>query len=108
MDIKKEFGKKIKIMRKKRNLTQEQLAEIINITPRNMSGIEIGENFVKAETLEKLLVALDTTTEELFANDYLKSSDILLQQIQKDINLIKENKNKLRAIYKFISCIKNL
>ena len=41
---------------------------MIDISSRNLSNLEIGASFLKAETLEKLLVALNITTEELFAN----------------------------------------
>ena len=46
MGIKKELGIKIKRMRINRGLTQEQLAEMVDVSQRTMSGIEIGENFV--------------------------------------------------------------
>lgn len=72
MNIKKTLGEKIKRVRKQRGYTQEQLAERIDIAPRNLSKIEVGACFVTAETLEKLLVALNVTTEELFANDHIK------------------------------------
>ncbi len=52
---------------------------MIDISPRNLSGIEVGANFVKAETLEKLLKALNITTEELFANNHLRDSKILIK-----------------------------
>ena len=78
MNIKKTLGEKIKRVRKRRGLTQEQLAEMIDIAPRNLSKIEVGSCFVTAETLEKLLVALNVTTEELFANDHIKESKELL------------------------------
>ena len=81
MNIKKVFGEKVKRIRKKRNLTQEQLAELIDISPRNLSKIEVGACFVKAETLEKLLKALDISTEELFANEHIKESEELLNLI---------------------------
>lgn len=67
MGIKQDLGIKIKRMRKKRGMTQEQLAEVLDISLRTLSGIEIGENFVTADTLNKIVVALDTTNEDLFA-----------------------------------------
>ena len=88
MGIKKELGIKIKRMRINRGLTQEQLAEMVDVSQRTMSGIEIGENFVTAETLDKIIKALNTTSEELFATDHLKDSDILIQEIQDYIKLI--------------------
>ena len=66
-------GKFIAKLRKEKNMTQEQLAEIIEISPRNLSGIELGVNFVKAETLEKIIKALNVTTEEMFSNEHLSS-----------------------------------
>lgn len=51
MGVKEELGKKIKRMRLNRGLTQEQLAEAVDVSQRTLSGIEIGENFVTAETL---------------------------------------------------------
>ena len=42
---------------------------MIDISSRNLSNLEIGASFLKAEILEKLLIALNITTEELFANN---------------------------------------
>ena len=72
MGIKEELGKKIKRMRINRGLTQEQLAEAVDVSQRTLSGIEIGENFVTAETLDKIIKALNTTSDELFATYHLK------------------------------------
>lgn len=102
MDVKKSFGEKVKRLRKKRNLTQEKLAEIIDISPRNLSKIEVGECFVKAETLEKLLMALSVTTEELFANEHLKSNEELIKDINFYINTAKDDKKMLEKIYKIL------
>lgn len=54
MDIKKTFGEKIKRLRKAKNLTQEQLAEMINIAPKNLSKIEVEQVLC----LQKLLIIL--------------------------------------------------
>jgi len=108
MNIKKELGEKIKTLRKKKSLTQERLAEMVNISTRNLSGIEAGANFVKAETLEKILTALNCTTEELFSNNHIKDNDELLADIQNSLEMVKNDKAKLRAIYRIINCIIDL
>ena len=51
MDIKKILGLKIKRLRLKHNLTQEQLAEKMQIAPRTLCGIENGENSPKPTPL---------------------------------------------------------
>jgi len=107
VNIKKEFGEKIKRMRKNRNLTQEQLAEMIDISPRNLSGIEVGANFVKAETLEKILIALNVTTEELFSNIEIKDNKELLADIIKDIKSVENDNSKLKRIYKMVKFFVN-
>ena len=102
MNIKKEFGEKIKRIRKKKNLTQEQLAEMIDISPRNLSGIEVGANFVKAETLEKILIALNITTEELFSNIEIKDNKELVADILSTVKSVENDNLKLRKIYKMV------
>lgn len=105
VSIKKELGEKIKRMRKKRGLTQEQLAETINVAPRTLSGIENGENFVTADTLDKIIVALNTTSEELFANEHLKDPQAMVDEIIKNIELIQGDNKKLEDVYKIITSL---
>ncbi len=105
MGIKKELGKKIKRMRQNRGLTQEQLAEIVDISQRTLSGIEIGENFITSETLDKIIDALNTTAEDLFYIGHLKSSPELIKEINLDIKKISDNHEKLEIIYKFIKSL---
>lgn len=59
---------------------------MIDISSRNLSNLEIGASFLKAETLEKLLIALNITTEELFANNHIKDEKGLLADIYTYIN----------------------
>ena len=105
MNIKKELGEKINRLRKKQKLTQEQLAEMIDIAPRNLSSIEVGTSFAKAETLEKILIALNTTAEELFSNDHIKSNEALIKEIHNSISSIQNNKVLLEKVYKVIKAL---
>lgn len=100
MGIKKQLGKKIKRMRQNRGLTQEQLAEAVDVSQRTLSGIEIGENFVTADTLDKIIKALDTTPEELFSLSHLKSSKELFDEISADIKKLQDEPEKLEILYK--------
>ena len=99
MGIKEELGKKIKRMRINRGLTQEQLAEAVDVSQRTLSGIEIGENFVTAETLDKIIKALNTTLDELFATNHLKEKQELIDEIQNSIRIISKNPTKLDILY---------
>ena len=105
MDIKKEVGEKIKRFRKKNGFTQEKLAEIVDISSRNLSNIELGISYPKPETLEKIVIALNMTTEELFSNDNLKTNDELLNDINKFISEAKTDRLKLEKVYKILKTL---
>lgn len=99
MGIKKELGRKIKTMRVARGFTQDKLSEMADISQKALSSIELGENFVTAETLDKLLVALETTSEELFATNNVKEPKDLIKSIQQNLALIGDNSEKLEIVY---------
>lgn len=60
----------IKENRIKKQYTQEQLAEIIDISPRQMQRIEKDENKTKLETLKKIIKVLQIPDEEII--EYIK------------------------------------
>jgi transcriptional regulator with XRE-family HTH domain len=105
MDIKKEVGEKIKRFRKRNGFTQEKLAEIVDISSRNLSNIELGLSYPKPETLEKIMIALNMTTEELFSNDNLKTDDELLNEINKFISEAKTDRLKLEKVYRILKTL---
>lgn len=105
MDVKKQFGAKIKRLRVKYKLTQEQLAEKMQIAPRTLCGIENGENFVKAETLARLCEVLNITILELFAFDHIKPQEELINEIVSDIKGFK-SREKIETIYKIVKALK--
>lgn len=99
MGIKSELGQKIKTMRLNRKLTQAELAEKIDVSQRTLSGIEIGENFVTADTLDKIVMALDTNFEELFATNHYKEVPILKKELEQIIVKLSDNRLKLEILY---------
>ena len=101
MNIKSEFGRKIKEKRLLRNLTQEQLAEKIGISPKSLSQIELGNNFVTADNIEKICNALNISPKSLF--DFsVSNSDELINCI---VNKLQKNPNLLDKIYKILEII---
>ena len=55
----------IKEYRIKNNYTQEQLAEIINISPRQLQRIEKDEDKTKIETIRKIIRVLNIPDDEI-------------------------------------------
>lgn len=101
--MKKLFGKRIKALRQYKGLTQEKLAEILGIGERNLSKIECGVNFVSADTLEKLAIALDVSIKELFDFEHLKDEEIQKVEL---INAIKKDIVDIDLLYRIYSAIK--
>lgn len=103
MDIKKLLGKRIQEIRKFKKLTQEQVAEIIEMEPASLSNIENGKYYPTAENLEKILSALETKPSELFAFEHLAPKEELLSEM----NLSMQDNEKLtRLMYKFFQLVK--
>lgn len=105
MDIKKEIGIKIKRLRQKRGLTQEKLAEKVNISTFTLIGIETGKNFMTAQTMEKLLECLDVSLDELFSVEHLRPTNELIDDIHKIVNDVKDDRDKVEEIYKILKAI---
>lgn len=105
MDIKRQLGYKIKRLRQKRGMTQEQLAEMAEISTRSLAGIETGENFMTAQTMEKILECLGITIDELFTAEHLKPTEDLITEIDAIINSVKDDRDKIENIYKVVKAI---
>lgn len=69
----KALGAKIKEYRKKENITQEQLAEMADISLSHMSNIETASASVSLPALKLIADALDVTLDELLIDSYSKS-----------------------------------
>ena len=101
-DIKILFGKRVRELRLKKSLTQEQLAEALSIAERNVSKIECGDNFPRAEKLSKLALILGVSVQELFDFSHFKETKNLTDEI---IELINSHPEKLTDIYKVVKAL---
>ena len=64
----KAIGKRIKIARIKADLTQERLAEMVEISPTHMSNIETGTTRVSLTAIVSLANALSVTVDDLLCD----------------------------------------
>lgn len=64
--LNEQFGKRLQFLRKKANMTQEELANSTGFTYETISNFERGIHGVKFAALEKLANALDIPVKELF------------------------------------------
>lgn len=76
--IKQILGNNVKKFRKEKHLTQAELAEMLEITPKHLSEIETGTVFASSALLESLSEIFD------------KPVSALLRDIEEDTELMKE------------------
>ena len=100
MSLKKNFGKRLKEIRKKKNMTQFQLAELSGIDEKHLSFIECGGSFPKADLIEKFAEILNVEPPEFFVFSHLKTKQVLLDEIFKKLKSL--NEEDIRHFYKII------
>ncbi len=82
---------KIKALRTEKGLSQQELAEILGISQKTISGYEVGVREPNIETLIKIAIVLDTTVDDLI--EFRKIHDQLGQELLEKIQKVKEPKS---------------
>lgn len=105
MDLKKEVGKNIQRFRKARKITQEALAELINIEVISISKIETGKSYPTSENLSKIAQILNVEPYEFFIFENTKN----IEDIRKEIICLIENiKNDRKKLVMILNTLKGL
>ena len=104
------MGKFIAECRKKKKMTQEELAERLNVNIRTVSRWETGVCIPDLSLYESLCNTLGITINELLSGTYLSKEDYLKTFEKNIINVVDETgkKKKVKGIIKnsLISCNK--
>lgn len=100
------FGKGLKRLRTRANLTQEKLAELINVQYTTICSTEAGRTFPKSENIDRLCKVLNATYLDFFIDEF--NSDDSEEYLKKKINSLmnsydKENLNRLYKITKSLN-----
>lgn len=109
----KAIGKRIKIARIKKNLTQETVADKIGVTPQHVSNIETGNTSVSLTTLVAIANTLSVSVDELLCDTVLISKPVFekeAKEIFEDCNeyevrvlvdVLKATKTSMRTVKMF-------
>jgi transcriptional regulator with XRE-family HTH domain len=97
------LGVRIKELRKQKKLTQERLAEMVDVDPRYISFIEVGRNSPSLETMEGIARALEVEIKDLFEFGHLQAGVIKAEELEKLLSGLDEEKK--RTILKLIRAI---
>ena len=97
------LGKRIRAERRKQDLTQEQLAELADISDSFMGHIERGGRVLSVETLAKLANALNLSVEYIVCGEYNYQPDMLPSEISDALSRMSDRQRKV-----FLSIMKTL
>lgn len=100
MDKKKLLGQRIKELRKAKKVTQEQLAEMVNVEPTTISNIECGRNYPNISTLENILNILGSNFQEVFDFEHFDEKSVLINKLKKYID--GANDKEIEFLYKTV------
>ena len=103
-DVKKLLGRRLRYLRNRQGLTQEQLGEKADIDYKYLGGVERGERNPSTQNLAKIAMALGVNLKELFVFEH-EIEDI--RELKKRIDeLLKEaSKKEYKTIYRVIEAI---
>lgn len=103
MDLKQMIGARVKEIRTKRRITQDQLSERMEINPKYLSSIERGKENPTLNTLIKLSQSLEVKLDEIFSFVEISDPDTRKSLI---LSLLDEaNDEELKLAYKILSAI---
>ncbi len=90
------IGKFISTKRKEKNITQEQLAEMLNITDRAISKWENGVCLPDASNMPELCKILDVSINDLFSGEEvdMKDNEKRLEENLLEMTKLKEQRDK--------------
>ena len=87
-NVEKIIGKKIQEQRKKAKLTQEELSEMIDISPHYLSALERGIYNIKLETLVKILNCIGCSADEIFCDLVNKASAARANSLSQKLEML--------------------
>ena len=97
------LGLRIREMRKARGWTQTRFAEEIDIDQKQVSRIEVGQNYPTIDRLEKMSEALNAPLASFFDFSHLKNNNERAAGIEE---MLKElDKNSRKIAYRMIKAI---
>lgn len=85
-----EFGLKLRQLREQKNLTQVEFAEMIDITDKALSRIEVGRTLPHLNTLMSMAESLSVSLEFLVSNKKQIGKEIYIAEINTRISEMNE------------------
>jgi len=102
MDKRKLLGSRIRELRIRKGLRQEQLAELVEMEPASVCNIENGRNYPSFLNLEKIINILGVTFTDVFQFEQHQNTNDLMSEINKMLNSYPD---KVQDTYKIVKAL---
>ena len=98
----KMLSKNLKIFRKRKGLTQENVAEALNVVRQTISKWEKGISVPDADMLIKLAEILDVSVSELIGSDVAdeKNEDMIAVELARVVEQLANRNHRSKIIFK--------
>ena len=92
------IGNKIKTHRKQKGYTQEQLAEMLNVSTHTISRYECGRNFPSHEHMLQLSEILDLSMDDSYYGYHKLSESISIDELNDLLKTLSPNNQKIAIL----------
>lgn len=93
----KAIGKRIKIARIRKEITQDQIANITGLSNPHISNIETGSTKVSLPTLIKIANALGVSVDELLCDSVIHSKEVFNHEISEVLSSCNDQEIRIVA-----------
>lgn len=100
----KMLSKNLKIFRKRKGLTQENVAEALNVVRQTISKWEKGISVPDADMLIKLAEILDVSVSELIGSDVAdeKNEDMIAVELARVVEQLASRNRRSKKVLKYV------
>lgn len=92
------IGNKIKIQRKQKGYTQEQLAEMLNVSTHTISRYECGRNFPSHEHMLQLSKILDLSMEDSYYGYQKINEHLSIDEVNNLLKTLSPNNQEIAIL----------
>lgn len=102
MDTKKLLGKRLRELRIRKKITQENLSELVSVDPATISNIENGKNYPSLINLENIVKVLNVNFIDVFDFSHKDDNHNLIEKINE---ILIKNPEQIEVFYKIITAL---
>jgi len=98
-----QLGQRIRALRQKKKLTQEQISELVGLNSKYWSELERGNETISLKNLNKIAKALEVPMVDLINAEHEAPRKVLEKEVQKMI--CEANDEQLKTIYRILTAV---